>query len=158
MRVGIDLLEIARITRIAAHSGGRRIVFSTAELAYADTLGAVRCTEYLAGRFCAKEATAKALGRGLGQGLTWREIEVLADAHGAPQVLLSGGARTVAEQAGIGRIDLSLSHQGGLVVCVAVALPREAPAPASPCEAPAPASPCTDPHGTSPGRTAGAPS
>ncbi|MFC8453505.1 holo-ACP synthase [Kitasatospora sp. NPDC057223] len=129
MRVGIDLLEIARFARIAAHPAGRRIVFSVTELAHADALGAVRRTEYLAGRFCAKEATAKALGRGLGQGLGWRDIEVLGDAHGAPQVRLGGGARKVAEQAGIGRIDLSLSHQGGLVVCVAIALPREGPQP-----------------------------
>ncbi|MFJ6215528.1 holo-ACP synthase [Streptomyces sp. NPDC092296] len=147
MRVGIDLLEIDRFARIAAHPGGRRIVFSSTELAHADTLGAPRRSEYLAGRFCAKEATAKALGRGLGQGLSWREIEVLADAHGAPQVLLSGGAQAVAEQAGIGRIELSLSHQGGLVVCVAIALPAEGPGPQR-----------TDAHGAPADRPAGAPS
>ncbi|GAA2835353.1 holo-ACP synthase [Kitasatospora paracochleata] len=123
MRIGVDLLEIARFGRIAAHPTGRRIVFSATELAHADALGEPRREEYLAGRFCAKEATAKALGRGLGQGLVWRDIEVLADAHGAPRVVLGGGALSVAERAGIGRIDLSLSHQGGLVVCVAVALP-----------------------------------
>jgi holo-[acyl-carrier protein] synthase len=121
MRVGVDLLEIARFAKIAAHPGGRRIVFSAAELAHAETFGAARREEYLAGRFCAKEASAKALGRGLGQGLVWREIEVLTDAHGAPRVQLGGGALAVAEQAGIERIDLSLSHHGGLVVCVAIA-------------------------------------
>lgn len=121
MRVGVDLLEIARFARIAAHPGGRRIVFSAAELAHAETLGAPRRTEYLAGRFCAKEASAKALGRGLGQGLVWHEIEVLTDAHGAPRVRLGGGALAVAERAGVERIDLSLSHHGGLVVCVAIA-------------------------------------
>jgi holo-[acyl-carrier protein] synthase len=121
MRIGVDLLEIDRFARIAAHPGGRRIVFSAAELARADGLGPGRRTEFLAGRFCAKEASAKALGRGLGQGLVWHEIEVLSDAHGAPRVLLGGGALAVAEQAGIGRIDLSLSHHAGLVVCVAIA-------------------------------------
>jgi holo-[acyl-carrier protein] synthase len=132
MRIGVDLLEIERFARVAAHPGGRRIVFSERELAHAETLGAQRRTEYLAGRFCAKEAAAKALGRGLGQGLTWREIEVLADAHGAPTVRLSGGAKAVAEQAGVARIDISLSHQGGLVLCVALAQPAAAPA-ARPC-------------------------
>ncbi|MFJ9718466.1 holo-ACP synthase [Streptomyces sp. NPDC101213] len=121
MRIGVDLLEIDRFARIAAHPGGRRIVFSAAELARADGLGAGRRTEFLAGRFCAKEASAKALGRGLGQGLVWHEIEVLSDAHGAPRVLLRGGALAVAEQAGIERIDVSLSHHAGLVVCVAIA-------------------------------------
>ncbi|MFF9063192.1 holo-ACP synthase [Streptomyces sp. NPDC014882] len=121
MRIGVDLLEIDRFARIAAHPGGRRIVFSAAELARADGLGVGRRTEFLAGRFCAKEASAKALGRGLGQGLVWHEIEVLSDAHGAPRVLLGGGALAVAEQAGIERIDVSLSHHAGLVVCVAIA-------------------------------------
>ena len=121
MRVGVDLLEIARFAKVAAHPAGRRIVFSAAELAHAESFGEPRREEYLAGRFCAKEASAKALGRGLGQGLVWREIEVLTDAYGAPRVRLLGGALAVAEQAGIERIDLSLSHHGGLVVCVAIA-------------------------------------
>lgn len=122
MRIGVDLLAIDdRFARIAAHPAGRRIVFSAAELSRADALGAARRTEFLAGRFCAKEASAKALGRGLGQGLVWHEIEVLGDAHGAPRVRLGGGALDVAAQAGIERIDLSLSHHAGLVVCVAIA-------------------------------------
>lgn len=123
MRLGVDLLDIDRFARIAAHPGGRRIVFSAREQAHADTLGEPRRTEYLAGRFCAKEAAAKALGRGFGQGLVWRDIEVLADAHGAPVVCLSAGAADVAEQAGVAGIALTLSHHGGLVVCVAVAMP-----------------------------------
>jgi len=121
VRVGVDLMEIARVARIAAHPAGRRIVFCAAELARAEGLGPQRRQEYLAGRFCAKEAVAKALGSGLGQGLVWRDIEVLADERGAPRVRLSGGARAVAERAGVARFDLSLSHQAGLVVCVAVA-------------------------------------
>jgi holo-[acyl-carrier protein] synthase len=123
MRLGVDLAEIARISRIAAHPGGRRLVFTAAELAHADTLGRRRANEYLAGRFCAKEAVAKVLGRGLGQGLVWRDIEVLGDRYGAPSVTLRGGARAVAGKARIDRVDVSLSHQAGLVVCVAAAVP-----------------------------------
>jgi holo-[acyl-carrier protein] synthase len=74
VRIGIDLLDVARFGRVAAHPGGRRIVFTTAELAYADTLAGARRAEHLAGRFCAKEATAKLLGSGFGQGLVWRDI------------------------------------------------------------------------------------
>ncbi|MEY9934532.1 holo-[acyl-carrier protein] synthase [Catenulispora sp. GP43] len=121
MNVGVDLFEVARISRIAAHPAGQRLVFSARELAHADTLGPQRRLEYLAGRLSAKEATAKALGRGLGQGLVWREIEVLSDDTGAPRVYLSGGAASIANQAGLARITLSLSHQTGLVFCVALA-------------------------------------
>jgi holo-[acyl-carrier protein] synthase len=130
MRLGIDLVDVARFARIARHPYGRRLVFTAAELAYADALGEARRTEHLAGRFCAKEATAKALGRGLGQGLVWRDIEVVHDAWGAPGVVLRGGARTVAARERINEVHLSLSHQGGFVVCVAAALP---PAPACGC-------------------------
>lgn len=123
MRVGVDLFEIARIARIATHPTGRRIVFSERELAHADLLGPERRIEYLAGRMSAKEATAKALGHGLGQGLVWREIEVLSGGSGAPRVRLSGGAAAIADRGGIERIELSLSHHAGLVVCVALAGP-----------------------------------
>ena len=139
MRLGIDLVDdaaSARIARIAAHPLGRRLVFTAAELAGAAALGERRRGEYLAGRFCAKEAVAKALGRGLGQGLVWRDIEVVGDAHGAPVVTLHNGAAAIAEGHRIGRIEVSLTHQGGLVVCAAVALPQTGkPEPGS-CRAP----------------------
>lgn len=124
MRIGIDLLDVARFGRIAAHPRGRLLVFTTAELTRADTLGEHRRREYLAGRFCAKEATAKVLRRGLGQGLVWRDIEVVEDDYGAPEVRLSGGAKDIAARDRIEQIHLSLTHQGGLVACVAVAVPQ----------------------------------
>lgn len=123
MRLGVDLLDIARFARIAARPRGLRLAFTAAELAEAEDLGDQRRAEFLAGRFCAKEATAKALGRGLGQGLSWRDIEVLRDGFGAPRVVLGGGARSVAEQYGVHVVEVSLSHQGGWVVAVALALP-----------------------------------
>jgi phosphopantetheine--protein transferase-like protein len=126
VRIGVDLTEVARIERIAVHPAGRRLAFTDAELAHADSLGPVRRVEFLAGRFCAKEAVAKVLGHGLGQGLVWRDIEVLYDPLGAPAVRLDGGAGGLAARAGIERIDLSLSHTGGFVVGVAIAQFRAA--------------------------------
>ncbi len=120
----MDLTEVARIARIAGHPAGRRLAFTDAEIAHADTLGEPRRLEFLAGRFCAKEAVAKALGHGLGQGLVWRDIEVLPGPLGAPQVRLGGGASALAERAGVERIDLSLSHSGGFVVGMAIILSR----------------------------------
>ena len=128
MRIGIDLVDVARFARIATHPGGRRLVFTAAELAVAGALGERRRGEYLAGRFCAKEAVAKVLGHGLGQGLVWRDIEIVSGALGAPEVRLGGGARAVAEREGVEHIDLSLSHSDGFVMSVAVALPRLGPA------------------------------
>jgi acyl carrier protein len=121
VRIGIDLMSVSRFARIAAHPRYRAIIFTQAELAQAKDLGENRRTERLAGRFCAKEATCKVLGRGFLQGLRWRDIEVIGDRWGAPQVTLYGGALRAAEQAGLTDIVLSLTHQADLVVAVAAA-------------------------------------
>jgi holo-[acyl-carrier protein] synthase len=125
MRIGIDLQSVSRFARIAQHPRYRRLVFTEAELADVPGLGAARLTEKLAGRFCGKEAVAKVLGRGFGQGLRWRDIEVTSDRWGAPVVTLSGGARDIADAAGVARVALSVSHQNDLVVCVATGVPTE---------------------------------
>lgn len=123
MRIGVDLLSISRFSRIAEHPRYRSILFTEAELAQAQHLGPERLAERLAGRFCAKEATCKVLGRGFGQGLRWRDIEVTSDRWGAPSVMLTGGARRMAVEAGLGEISVTLTHQADLVVAVAVAVP-----------------------------------
>jgi holo-[acyl-carrier protein] synthase len=121
MRIGVDLLSVSRFERIAAHRRYSAILFTRTELEQARGLGPERYTERLAGRFCVKEATCKVLGRGFGQGLRWRDIEVTNDAWGAPSVRLAGGARQLAEAAGLGEIVVTLTHQADLVVAVAVA-------------------------------------
>ena len=121
MRIGVDLLSISRFARIAEHPRYRSVLFTKAELAQADGLGSGRSAECLAGRFCVKEATCKVLGRGFGQGLRWRDIEVTTDRWGAPAVMLSGGARAIADAAGLDGIAVSITHQADLVIAVAAA-------------------------------------
>ncbi|MER5439015.1 holo-ACP synthase [Streptomyces sp. NPDC002790] len=123
MRVGVDLLSVRRFAKVATHPKYRAVLFTRAELAQAEGLGEERCVERLAGRFCVKEATCKVLGRGFGQGLRWRDIEVLNDDWGAPRVTLSGGARELAEAAGLGEVAVTLTHQADLAVAVAIAGP-----------------------------------
>src|SRR5690625_4977907 len=48
-----------------------------------------RRIEYLAGRFAAKEACAKALGTGIGK-LSFQHIEVMNDQQGAPYIVVEG--------------------------------------------------------------------
>ena len=120
-RIGVDLMGVRRFAPIAAHERYRALLFTPAELAQASGLALDLYTQRLASRFSAKEAVCKVLGRGFCQGLVWRDIEVLADRWGAPQVTLTGGARLVAEQAGVRHIALTLTHQQDLVIAVAVA-------------------------------------
>ncbi|BBA96682.1 putative acyl carrier protein [Actinacidiphila reveromycinica] len=135
MRIGVDLMSVSRFSRVAHHHRYPRVLFTENELAGARDLGRERYEEWLAGRFCVKEATCKLLGRGFGQGLNWRDIEVASDRFGAPAVVLHRGARQLAEERGVGDIVISLTHQAGLVVAVAAADTR-APAPPAPRQAP----------------------
>ncbi|QKV79982.1 holo-ACP synthase [Amycolatopsis sp. Hca4] len=121
MRIGVDLMSIPRFAEVAAHRRYRTLVFTPVELEQAARMGAERSLERLAGRFSVKEATCKMLGRGFGQGLRWRDIEVTNDDWGAPLVTLGGGAAQIAEEAGLEEIVVTLSHQADLVVAVAAA-------------------------------------
>jgi holo-[acyl-carrier protein] synthase len=127
MRIGVDLLSVSRFARIAGHTRYRSILFTETELTQADGLGSARYVECLAGRFCVKEATCKVLGRGFGQGLRWRDIEVITDCWGAPAVALTGGARAIADAAGIDEVVVTITHQADLVVAVAAADAGENP-------------------------------
>ena len=75
--------------------------------------------ESLAARFAAKEAVLKLLGTA--DGVDLREVEVTG-AGTRPGVRLHGEAARLAERAGLGPIDLSLSHDGPSAFAVAVAL------------------------------------
>ncbi|WP_410667774.1 holo-ACP synthase [Amycolatopsis sp. cmx-4-68] len=121
MRIGVDLMSIPRFAEVAAHPRYRTLVFTPVELEQAARMGAERSLERLAGRFSVKEATCKMLGRGFGQGLRWRDIEVTNDDWGAPLVTLGGGAAEIADEAGLEEIVVTLSHQADLVVAVAAA-------------------------------------
>ena len=118
----MDLMSVSRFARVAEHHRYRGLVFTERELSQAGQIGSERYLERLAGRFCVKEATCKLLGRGFGQGLRWRDIEVTTDEWGAPGVTLSGGALRLADQAGLGDIAVSITHQVDLVVAVAAAV------------------------------------
>ena len=121
MRIGVDLLNIKRFQKIAEHTRYCTLLFTKAELDEAEGLGRERRAERLAGGFSAKEATCKILGRGIGQGVRWRDTEVLRDSWGAPKVTLTGGAHEVAERVGVDQISITISHHGDLVIAVAAA-------------------------------------
>ena len=124
MKIAVDLMSVSRFSRVAEHHRYRGLVFTEGELAQAGEPGPARHTERLAGRFCVKEAVCKLLGRGFGQGLRWRDIEVIADEWGAPAVTLNGGARG-GRAARLGDIAVTITHQVDLVVAVAASGGRE---------------------------------
>jgi len=104
-RVGIDLVEVARVKAAYERHGDRFLqrVYTPGEIRYALAARGDRQFERLAARFAAKEALVKALGHAV----PYRSIEV---AHAA------GGRPTVTCGAVEQRITASLSHTRGLAV------------------------------------------
>lgn len=78
--------------------------------------------ERLAARFAAKEAVVKLLRPARSDGVPLRDVAVVLDEDDAPVVELSGAAAALAERTGCGPVSVSLSHERGLAVAVAVAL------------------------------------
>jgi holo-[acyl-carrier protein] synthase len=86
--IGIDIVELDRIKRISEQQGKfiDRILTETEKLEY-KKLSDKRKTEFLAGRFAAKEAFAKATGTGIGHVLSFLDIEIAADENGKPFIV-----------------------------------------------------------------------
>ncbi|MFM2485758.1 holo-ACP synthase [Celerinatantimonas yamalensis] len=68
-------------------------------------------TQFLAKRFAAKEAAAKALGTGIAQGITFRDFIIDHDSNGKPCLTLTGKAAEIAAQIGANHWLLSLSDE-----------------------------------------------
>lgn len=89
--IGHDVLEIARISRLLGRDTGVKFlhrILTGNECKLAGDRGG-NLAEYAAGRFAAKEAVVKALGCGIGREAGFQDIEILPDAKGKPEVLLS---------------------------------------------------------------------
>ncbi len=108
---GIDIVETARIGRMIDEHGQRFLdrCFTPAEQAYA-AKSTKRYLEHLAGRFAAKEAVLKVLGTGWRGGIAWTDIEVAKEPSGQPMIRLCGECERLANELGIKRWHLSISH------------------------------------------------
>lgn len=122
--VGVDIVEVARICKAVTDPGfGRRFrdrVFTSGEIQYCEKKQRGRYESY-AGRFAAKEAVMKALGRGWGARVRWLDIEVARARSGKPGILLHNQTAQLAEELGISHWLLSISHthEHGLAFVIA---------------------------------------
>jgi holo-[acyl-carrier protein] synthase len=120
--IGVDLVDIDRIIGVLGRFPERFVsrVLTDAEAAYCRGR-----TERIAGRWAAKEAISKVLGLGV-RGVGWREIEILPNRAGAPQVYLHARARARAEHLRLGDVTVSITHERHMAMAVAVAHRTEA--------------------------------
>lgn len=85
--IGLDIVELGRVRRLDAKSAKfRERVLTGNELAEYELLSDNRKTEFLAGRFAAKEAFGKAKGTGIGKMCSFHDIEIRKDLNGKPSV------------------------------------------------------------------------
>ena len=122
--VGVDLAEVGRIRKALEDPRiGKRFrdrVFTPKEIQYCEKKRRGRYESY-AGRFAAKEAVMKALGRGWGAKVAWLDIEVARARSGKPEIVLHDKTARLAEELGIRRWALSITHtaEHGLAYVVA---------------------------------------
>lgn len=118
--VGIDLTEVSAVRESLDRFGVRYLarIFTPAEQA--------RCAEssdpapHLAARFAAKEATIKALMID-GAIPPWTSMEVLGGNPGSCRLHLTGSAARIAQERGIDRFMVSLSHEADMAIAIVVA-------------------------------------
>jgi holo-[acyl-carrier protein] synthase len=119
--VGIDLVDLPRVTRMLSDKGEHAMqrLFTEPEREY--LASRPDPTGHAAARIAAKEAVYKAMQSLPGaRAISWRDIEVTRDEDGRPAIRLGGlAARLAAEQGGV-RIQVSLTHSGTAAGAIAV--------------------------------------
>jgi holo-[acyl-carrier protein] synthase len=118
LRVGVDLMDVERVAHAVERYGER---FYNRCFTARERQQCGGQPHRLAARIAAKEATAKALGTGIGD-VTWVEIEVEADERGRPILRLHGNAARIAAEIGLTEWDLSLSHTNEQAIAFVVAM------------------------------------
>ncbi len=109
--IGTDIVKISRINKVfKKHPRGfpERILHPN-ELQVLATHKTPKT--YIAKRFAAKEAVAKALGTGIAEGVGFQEIEVSNNNKGQPVLTLHGKTLQLAQKLGVTRTFISLSDE-----------------------------------------------
>ncbi len=116
---GIDIIEVSRIKKALSLWGDKFLkrVFTERELKYANTKKFSH--ENLAARFACKESVLKAFGD-TRIGARLKDIEILNDKKGKPEVILHGDVKKFAVKNRLDNIIVSMSHTGSYAVSNAV--------------------------------------
>jgi len=118
LSTGVDLIDIARIRDAIDRHGERFVARIYTETEQRESVGRFAS---LAARFAAKEATAKALGCGIGA-VGWLDIEVRGDENHAPHLYLHGEGKKLAKKLGLSNWSVSLSHTESQAIAFVVAI------------------------------------
>ena len=109
--IGTDIVEIQRIASALERQGDKFVQRILTESEIVEYQARGNSVAFLAKRFAAKEAIAKALGTGIGRGISFQQMVVSNNAEGAPQVELQDSAAERLKQLGGTNVLLSLSDE-----------------------------------------------
>jgi holo-[acyl-carrier protein] synthase len=118
--IGVDVLQVVRIERTLKRFGPHfldRLLLPAEREQLART---ARPERFVAMRFAAKEAVVKAMGTGFAHGMWIRDVGIVQDRRGKPEVIYSARGERLRRKLGIGAGHVTLTDEAGLVVAVAV--------------------------------------
>jgi holo-[acyl-carrier protein] synthase len=118
--IGVDVLDAKRIKRTLERFGERFVDHLLLPAEAAQLKLTQRRDRFLAMRFAAKEAIVKAMGTGFAHGIWIRDVGVVQNPWGKPEVVFSERGERVRQGLGIGEGHVTLTDESGLVVAVAV--------------------------------------
>ena len=119
--IGTDIVSLERVERSYQRHGNKfaERILSAVELeVYSEKNNKVT---YLAKRFAAKEAISKALGTGMRKGIDFKQLSIVTNQLGKPEVVLQGKAQEWAQKSEITKVHLSISDERDAALAFAIA-------------------------------------
>jgi holo-[acyl-carrier protein] synthase len=123
--IGVDVLEAARIEKSLERFGDHFLDRLLMPAERAQLARTKRPARFVAMRFAAKEAIVKAMGTGFAHGIWIRDIGVVQNTWGKPEVVYSERGEAVRRNLGVGDGHVTLTDEAGLIVAVAVLMRAE---------------------------------
>ena len=118
--IGTDLVDLERIKKMKSLSAFANKILGDQELKKFAEMKEGRNHSYLGKQFAAKEAFVKALGTGFKDPVFPKDIQILRNSLGKPEVLLSGGAKSYVDSLGITKSHVSLADESNHLLAFAV--------------------------------------
>jgi len=124
--IGIDVLQVDRVEHVYHKHGERFLAHLLMPEERAQFERTRRPVRFVAMRFAAKEAIVKGMGTGFSHGVWIRDVGIVQNSWGKPEVVYSTRGAKVRDALGIGEGHVTLTDEAGLVVAVAVLMRRAA--------------------------------
>jgi len=118
--IGMDIVSISRIDHALKKWGDRfkKRIFTDNEIRYCERKR--NPAIHYAGRFSAKEAFYKALGRFQKSGIRWKEIEVVRGENGMPGIKVYGIMEVSLKQSKCENLVLTITHDNDIASAIVV--------------------------------------